>query len=66
MFELLIPLLFLKKTQGLVYRYDVSKSADGVGGEEGTFSLCTLWYVILYPLSAFDCYKFNACAKYTI
>jgi GH15 family glucan-1,4-alpha-glucosidase len=29
--------------QGLVYRYDVTKSDDGVGGEEGTFCLCTLW-----------------------
>jgi GH15 family glucan-1,4-alpha-glucosidase len=28
-----------------VYRYDVTKSDDGVGGEEGTFSLCTLWCV---------------------
>ena len=24
----------------LVYRYDVTKSDDGVGGEEGFFSLC--------------------------
>src|ERR1700743_3758379 len=32
-------------TQGLVYRYDVTKADDGVGGEEGTFCLCTLWYV---------------------
>lgn len=31
--------------QGLVYRYDVTKTDDGVGGEEGTFCLCTLWYV---------------------
>lgn len=31
--------------QNLVYRYDVSKSDDGVGGEEGTFCLCTLWWV---------------------
>ncbi|KAJ6480355.1 glycoside hydrolase family 15 protein [Mycena sanguinolenta] len=29
----------------LVFRYDVSKSDDGVGGEEGTFCLCTLWCV---------------------
>ncbi|CAK5276640.1 unnamed protein product, partial [Mycena citricolor] len=29
----------------LVYRYDVSKADDGVGGEEGTFCLCTLWCV---------------------
>ena len=30
-----------------MYRYDVRKSADGVGGEEGTFCLCTLWYVTM-------------------
>ncbi|KAH8108577.1 glycoside hydrolase family 15 protein [Phellopilus nigrolimitatus] len=29
----------------LVYRYDVAKTDDGVGGEEGTFCLCTLWCV---------------------
>ncbi|KAJ3985820.1 glycoside hydrolase family 15 protein [Lentinula detonsa] len=29
----------------LVFRYDVHKSDDGVGGEEGTFGLCTLWCV---------------------
>ncbi|KAJ7719174.1 glycoside hydrolase family 15 protein [Mycena olivaceomarginata] len=29
----------------LVFRYDVNKSDDGVGGEEGTFCLCTLWCV---------------------
>ncbi len=29
----------------LVYRYDVEKSADGLAGEEGTFSLCTFWLV---------------------
>lgn len=28
-----------------MYRYDVTKSDDGVGGEEGTFCLCTLWSV---------------------
>jgi GH15 family glucan-1,4-alpha-glucosidase len=28
-----------------VYRYNASKSDDGVGGEEGAFSLCTLWCV---------------------
>jgi len=32
-------------SNSLVYRYDVSKSDDGVGGEEGFFSLCTLWCV---------------------
>jgi GH15 family glucan-1,4-alpha-glucosidase len=32
-------------SNNLVYRYDVNKSDDGVGGEEGTFCLCTLWCV---------------------
>lgn len=32
-------------SNGLVYRYDVNKTDDGVGGEEGTFGLCTLWCV---------------------
>ncbi|KAJ3524635.1 hypothetical protein NMY22_g10912 [Coprinellus aureogranulatus] len=32
-------------SNNLVYRYDVKKSGDGVGGEEGTFCLCTLWCV---------------------
>jgi GH15 family glucan-1,4-alpha-glucosidase len=29
----------------LVYRYNVAASPDGLAGEEGTFSLCTFWYV---------------------
>lgn len=28
-----------------VYRYNTEKSDDGVGGEEGAFSLCTLWCI---------------------
>ncbi|KAJ7592710.1 hypothetical protein C8J56DRAFT_1127207 [Mycena floridula] len=32
-------------SNNLIYRYDTSKSSDGVGGEEGTFCLCTLWWV---------------------
>ncbi|KAF9465696.1 glycoside hydrolase family 15 protein [Collybia nuda] len=32
-------------SNNLVYRYDVNKADDGVGGEEGTFCLCTLWCV---------------------
>ncbi|TRM60616.1 glycoside hydrolase family 15 protein [Schizophyllum amplum] len=32
-------------SNNLVYRYDVKKADDGVGGEEGTFCLCTLWCV---------------------
>ncbi|KAI0747485.1 glycoside hydrolase family 15 protein [Fomes fomentarius] len=32
-------------SNGLVYRYDVTKTDDGVGGEEGTFCLCTLWCI---------------------
>ncbi|ORX35652.1 Six-hairpin glycosidase-like protein [Kockovaella imperatae] len=29
----------------MVYRYNTETSDDGVGGEEGAFSLCTLWAV---------------------
>jgi GH15 family glucan-1,4-alpha-glucosidase len=29
----------------LVFRYDLTKSPDGVDGTEGTFSLCSFWYV---------------------
>jgi len=29
----------------LVYRYNAAEVDDGVGGEEGAFSLCTLWAV---------------------
>ena len=27
------------------YRYDPAASPDGLAGDEGTFSLCTFWYV---------------------
>ncbi|MEU6204878.1 glycoside hydrolase family 15 protein [Micromonospora musae] len=29
----------------LVYRYDPQASPDGLAGAEGTFSMCTFWYV---------------------
>jgi GH15 family glucan-1,4-alpha-glucosidase len=29
----------------LVYRYNVEASPDGLEGEEGTFSMCSFWYV---------------------
>src|SRR5690606_38206140 len=29
----------------LVFRYDPEVSPDGFDGEEGTFSLCSFWYV---------------------
>jgi GH15 family glucan-1,4-alpha-glucosidase len=32
-------------SDSLVYRYNPSASPDGLTGEEGTFSLCTFWYV---------------------
>ncbi|KAG8828659.1 hypothetical protein FRC19_000046 [Serendipita sp. 401] len=32
-------------SNSLVYRYDTRLSDDGVGGEEGFFSLCTLWCI---------------------
>lgn len=30
---------------GLVHRYNTSQSDDGVGGDEGAFSMCTFWLV---------------------
>jgi GH15 family glucan-1,4-alpha-glucosidase len=32
-------------SDSLVYRYNPEASPDGLGGAEGTFSLCTFWYV---------------------
>jgi GH15 family glucan-1,4-alpha-glucosidase len=32
-------------SDSLVYRYDPSASPDGLRGTEGTFSMCTFWYV---------------------
>jgi GH15 family glucan-1,4-alpha-glucosidase len=32
-------------SDSLVYRYDIGLSPDGLEGEEGTFSICTFWYV---------------------
>ena len=32
-------------SDSLVYRYDPEASPDGLLGSEGTFSLCTFWYV---------------------
>jgi GH15 family glucan-1,4-alpha-glucosidase len=32
-------------SDSLVYRYDPSASPDGLQGHEGTFSICTFWYV---------------------
>jgi GH15 family glucan-1,4-alpha-glucosidase len=32
-------------TDSLVYRYDPATSPDGLQGSEGTFSICTMWYV---------------------
>jgi GH15 family glucan-1,4-alpha-glucosidase len=29
----------------LVYRYDPAASPDGLDGNEGTFSICSFWYV---------------------
>lgn len=42
-------------TNNLVFRYDTTQTDDGVGGEEGAFSLCTLWAVeALTRCGAFD------------
>jgi GH15 family glucan-1,4-alpha-glucosidase len=32
-------------SDSLVYRYDPTASPDGLRGHEGTFSMCTFWYV---------------------
>jgi len=32
-------------SDSLVYRYNPSASPDGLAGDEGTFSMCTFWYV---------------------
>ncbi len=32
-------------SDSLVYRYNVEASPDGLRGSEGTFSICTFWYV---------------------
>ncbi|GJJ11328.1 hypothetical protein Clacol_005560 [Clathrus columnatus] len=40
---LIMPLVFFSSATD--NRYDVNKASDGVGGEEGTFCLCTLWAV---------------------
>jgi GH15 family glucan-1,4-alpha-glucosidase len=32
-------------SDSLVYRYNPAASPDGLAGSEGTFSLCTFWYV---------------------
>jgi GH15 family glucan-1,4-alpha-glucosidase len=32
-------------SDSLVFRYEVDASPDGVDGREGTFSLCSFWYV---------------------
>jgi GH15 family glucan-1,4-alpha-glucosidase len=32
-------------SDSLVYRYNIGASPDGLGGDEGTFSICSFWYV---------------------
>jgi GH15 family glucan-1,4-alpha-glucosidase len=32
-------------SDGLVHRYNVERSPDGVGGDEGTFNMCSFWLV---------------------
>ena len=32
-------------SDSLVYRYNAAASPDGLQGDEGTFSICTWWYV---------------------
>jgi len=39
-------------TDNLVYRYNPHTTKDGCAGDEGTFSICTLWAVHALALSA--------------
>jgi pentatricopeptide repeat protein len=32
-------------SDSLIYRYNVEASPDGLRGDEGTFSMCSFWYV---------------------
>jgi GH15 family glucan-1,4-alpha-glucosidase len=32
-------------SDSLVYRYNIEASPDGLRGDEGTFSICSFWYV---------------------
>jgi GH15 family glucan-1,4-alpha-glucosidase len=32
-------------SDSLVYRYNIEASPDGLAGDEGTFSMCSFWYV---------------------
>jgi GH15 family glucan-1,4-alpha-glucosidase len=32
-------------SDSLVYRYNAAASPDGLSGDEGTFSICSFWYV---------------------
>jgi GH15 family glucan-1,4-alpha-glucosidase len=32
-------------TDGLVYRYDLERSKDGLTGREGTFNICSFWLI---------------------
>jgi GH15 family glucan-1,4-alpha-glucosidase len=32
-------------SDGLVFRYDIRKTKDGLSGKEGTFNICTFWMV---------------------
>jgi GH15 family glucan-1,4-alpha-glucosidase len=32
-------------SDSLVYRYDVNQRVDGLGGDEGSFNMCTFWLV---------------------
>lgn len=43
---LILSLCTAAAENGLVYRYDTAKVDDGTGGgEEGAFSMCTLWLI---------------------
>lgn len=45
-----VGLRYLMFIQNMIYRYDVSKTDDGVGGDEGTFCLCKSYHAYLILL----------------
>lgn len=45
---------------GLVYRYNVNETGDGLDGEEGTFNICTFWLVeALTRAGRIDCARLD-------
>ena len=48
---------------GLVLRYRVDETDDGLSGEEGTFTICSFWLVSALPRSASTASARDLCEK---